>query len=151
MLNILHRVGIKAPRHQVYQALATVEGIAGWWTRDTSGDSKPGGVVVTRFFADGKLIGTFELAVEQLQPERHVAWRVVEGPKEWIGTRICFDLSSEDGFTVILFRHEGWKEAVPFMSHCSTKWGSFLMSLKAYVEMGTGQPSPHDVRIGNWH
>lgn len=151
MLNILHRVGIKAPSSEVFQALATTEGIAAWWTRETSGESKPGGVVVTRFFADGKLLGGFDLAVDDLVPDRRVAWRVVEGPAEWIGTRICFELGREDGFTVILFRHEGWKEEVPFMSHCSTKWGSFLMSLKAYVETGTGQPSPDDVRIGNWH
>lgn len=151
MLNILHRVGIKAPSNEVYQALATTGGIAGWWTRDTSGDSKPGGVVVTRFFADGKLLGGFDLAVEGLEPNSRVVWRVVEGPPEWIDTRINFELNREDDFTVILFRHEGWKEAVPFMSHCSTKWATFLMSLKAYVETGAGRPSPDDLRIGNWH
>ena len=37
------------------------------------------------------------------------------------------------------------------MSHCSTKWATFLMSLKALVETGTGAPHPRDVRISNWH
>jgi hypothetical protein len=37
------------------------------------------------------------------------------------------------------------------MSHCSTKWATFLMSLKAFVETGTGAPHPHDVQISNWH
>ena len=73
------------------------------------------------------------------------------GPPEWIGSKIRFDLKQEDDFTVILFKHEGWKEPVEFMHHCSTKWSVFLMSLKSLVETGQGQPSPTDVRIGNWH
>ena len=28
---------------------------------------------------------------------------------------------------------------------------TFLMSLKSLLETGKGQPSPDDVRIGNWH
>lgn len=30
MVDIAHRVGIKAPASQVYQALATPEGVAAW-------------------------------------------------------------------------------------------------------------------------
>jgi hypothetical protein len=37
------------------------------------------------------------------------------------------------------------------MSHCSTKWATFLMSLKQLVETGAGAPHPQDVRISNWH
>ena len=39
-----------------------------------------------------------------------------------------------------MFKHQGWKEPVEFMHHCSTKWGSFLMSLKSLVETGEGAP-----------
>jgi len=35
MVDILHRVGIKTPTPQpVYDALATVDGLAGWWTEN---------------------------------------------------------------------------------------------------------------------
>jgi uncharacterized protein YndB with AHSA1/START domain len=44
MADILHRVGIKASSENVYKALATREGLAGWWTTNTQGDSKLGGV-----------------------------------------------------------------------------------------------------------
>jgi hypothetical protein len=37
------------------------------------------------------------------------------------------------------------------MCHCSTKWGIFLMSLKALGETGKGNPNPNDTRIGNWN
>lgn len=39
-MDIVHRVGIKAPLSKVYAALATIDGLSGWWTRDTSGTSK---------------------------------------------------------------------------------------------------------------
>jgi hypothetical protein len=50
-----------------------------------------------------------------------------------------------------LFEHAGWSEPVEFMHHCSTKWGSFLMSLKSLVETGAGAPAPQDVQISDWH
>jgi uncharacterized protein YndB with AHSA1/START domain len=151
MFDIIHRVGFKASPDKVYQALATPEGIAGWWTTSTTGDGKIGGIIKTVFFADGRKLGGFDLKILELHPGKSVVWRVEDGPPEWIGSRIRFDLKEEDGFTVVLFRHEGWKEPVEFMYHCSTKWGVFLMSLKSLVETGKGQPSPTDVRISNWH
>ena len=57
----------------------------------------------------------------------------------------------EDDYTIVLFKHEGWREPVEFMHHCSTKWATFLMSLKSLLETGTGAPEPRDVKISNWH
>jgi len=151
MFDILHRVGIKASPDKVYQALATPEGIAGWWTTQTAGDKRVGGIVTTRFYVDGNLLGGFDLKILELHPDSRVVWQVVDGPPEWIGTKIRLELKKDDDYTIILFKHEGWKEPVEFMYHCSTKWATFLMSLKSFVETGSGQPSPNDVRIGNWH
>jgi hypothetical protein len=151
MVDILHRVGIKSSLENTYKALATREGLAAWWTTNTQGESKVGGVVKFRFSADGKEIGGFDMNVLDLEPGKRVLWEVVEGPAEWIGTKISFDLRQEGEYSIILFKHEGWKEPVEFMHHCSTKWAIFLMSLKSLVETGKGSPSPDDVRIGDWH
>src|SRR5262245_630018 len=51
MIDIIHRVGIKAPVAKVYAALSTVEGVAGWWTKETTGVSKPGGNIDVRFLS----------------------------------------------------------------------------------------------------
>jgi uncharacterized protein YndB with AHSA1/START domain len=151
MFDILHRVGIKAPMAKVYEAIATPEGVAGWWTTDTSGGRKLGEIVVTKFYADGKLLGGFDLKIVEARAASRLTWEVVNGPAEWIGSKISFELKQEEDFTVILFKHEGWKEPVEFMYHCSTKWAVFLLSLKSLIETGKGQPSPADVRISNWH
>jgi uncharacterized protein YndB with AHSA1/START domain len=153
MVDILHRVGATAPLDEVYAAVATPEGVAGWWTTDTTGKSEVGGELAVRFHDErsGELVGGFEVEIQELDPAGRVSWLVTTGPDEWIGTRISFELKEEDGFTIVLFRHEGWKEPVEFMHHCSTKWATFLMSLKKLVETGTGDPAPHDVKISNWH
>lgn len=151
MFDILHRVGIKASREQVFAALATPEGLAGWWTRDTRGDRAAGGRLTFRFTAAGHEIGAFGMKILELQPAGRVVWEVIDGPAEWIGTRIHFEVRQEKDFAIVLFRHDGWKEPVEFMYHCSTKWATFLLSLKSLVESGKGQPSPDDVRIGDWH
>ncbi|HKU43423.1 MAG TPA: SRPBCC domain-containing protein [Polyangiales bacterium] len=150
-MDILHRVGIKASLNRVYDALATRDGLADWWTNDTEGESKLGGIIKFRFHAGGKYIGGFDMKVLELQPGKRVSWQVVEGPAEWIGTTISFELEQEDDYAIVLFKHQGWKEPSEFMHHCSTKWASFLLSLKALVETGQGAPSPRDVQIGNWH
>jgi uncharacterized protein YndB with AHSA1/START domain len=151
VFDILHRVGIRTSQDKVYQALATPEGIAGWWTTETNGDRRVGGKLVTRFYADGRELGGFDFKILELHPDTRVVWEVIDGPAEWIGTKVRFELKREDDFTIVLFRHEGWKEPVEFMYHCSTKWATFLMSLKSFGETGKGQPSPNDAPISNWH
>ncbi|PWI17018.1 SRPBCC domain-containing protein [Streptomyces sp. Act143] len=146
MLDIKHRIGVVSSPDAVYAALTTVEGLANWWTQDTEGDPRVGGVIRFRFVPGG-----FAMKVLEAQPAERLVWEVVEGPEEWIGTRVRFELKQEDDFTIVLFRHEGWREPVEFMYHCSTKWATYLMSLKKLVETGKGEPSPDDVQISNWH
>ena len=104
-----------------------------------------------RFSRGGAEIGGCEAKVIELTPARQVLWQVVGGPAEWIGTRLAFELKQEGEYCVVLFKHQGWKEPVEFMHHCSTKWAIFLMSLKSLVETGKGAPSPDDVKIDNWN
>jgi hypothetical protein len=76
---------------------------------------------------------------------------VIDGPAEWIDTKVSFDVRQEGEYSIVLFKHEGWREQVEFMHHCSTKWAIFLMSLKAMVETGVGTPNPGEPEISNWH
>jgi uncharacterized protein YndB with AHSA1/START domain len=152
MADILHRVGIKASSDEVYKALTTREGLAGWWTKNTQAESKVGGSLKFRFHRpDGTEIGGFDMKVLELQPARRVLWQVVGGPDEWLGTKISWELKQEGEYSIVLFRHQDWKQPGEFMHHCSTKWAIFLMSVKSLVETGKGAPSPDDVRIGDWH
>lgn len=89
--------------------------------------------------------------VLELEPNERVRWRFREGPPEWVGTEVTFDLTEQDGQTIVLFGHRNWREAVEFTGHCSVKWATFLLSLRQLVETGEGQPSPDDLKIDNWN
>ncbi len=148
MVDILHRVGVVTPSpERVYDALTTVDGLSAWWTEDTRGDGELGGVLEFRF----PPVGGFDMEVVEVEPAERVVWRVVDGPEEWIGTTIDWRLRQDGDYTIVLFAHAGWSEPVEFMHHCSTKWGSYLLSLKSFVETGSGAPAPHDVQISDWH
>ena len=147
MSDILHRIGVLAPLADVHRAVATPDGLAAWWTTDTTGESEVGGKLVFRF-SD---VGGFDMEVLELDPAGRIRWRVIDGPEEWIGTEIDWRLEQREDYTIVLFEHRGWRVANEFMHHCSTKWALFLMSLKELVETGTGRPHPTDVRISDWH
>ena len=145
MVDILHKVGIKSPPDDVYKALTTLDGLSAWWTSNTQGDSKTGGVLQFRFGA-----GSFDMKVLELEPAQRVLWQVVNGPDEWMGTKISFDLKQQGDWTIVLFKHQGWKEPVEYMHHCSTKWAVFLLSLKALLETGKGAPWPNEIKLDSW-
>ena len=138
MPDILHRVGVNAKPERVYEALTTIEGLRGWWVSGTKGDAKPGGTID---------FGFCTMKVIEAVPGKRVHWRCVSGPPEWVGTEVTFDLAWKDGQTFILFTHANWKEPVEFMHHCSTKWATFLLSLRDQLEKSDGHPAPHDVKI----
>jgi uncharacterized protein YndB with AHSA1/START domain len=147
MEEIRHRVGVDAPIAAVYDAVATREGETGWWTRDVEGESKVGGQLAFRFGGPDRVA---VMEIVELTPPRRVVWRCVQGPDEWLGTSITFDLRTDGDETVVLFTHSGWREPVEFMHHCSTAWGYYLLSLKHGLEGGKASPWPDNEKISSW-
>ena len=151
MVDIIHRIGIKAPLAQVYAALTTVEGVAGWWTEETTGEGKLGGPFNVLFRnPSGAEIGKMAFEMRKLDTDK-VSWHCTSGPSEWLGTDVTFDLTQSGEDTQLVFGHRNWREAVEFTAHCSMKWAVFLLSLRQLVETGTGRPAPHDLKIDNWN
>jgi uncharacterized protein YndB with AHSA1/START domain len=137
MPNILHRVGIAAELNHVFEALTSVDGIKNWWSAETQGVASEGGTFQFR---------RNRLKVVQAEPKL-VIWHYSGPAEDWVGTEIRFRLEWRDGQTFVLFCHEGWREPNEFMHHCSTKWATFLLSLKDLVEKGEGRPEPRDTKI----
>ena len=138
MPDILHRVGINVSADKVYKALSTIEGLRHWWTLDTKGTTKRGGIIN---------FGFCKMKVLESKPGKLVHWQCVGGPREWLGTEVIFNLVRKQSQTFILFKHAGWKEPVEFMHHCSTKWAVFLLSLRDWLERSEGRPAPYDLKI----
>ena len=152
MADIIHRIGVRAPAAEVYEAVSTTQGVAGWWTRDTTGSATAGATVDVRFRnTDGKDIGQMQFEVTKLEPHRDVRWRFLAGPPEWLGTEATFQFQQEGDMTILVFGPRNWKEPVEFMAHCSMKWAVFLLSLRELLETGQGKPAPDDLKIDNWN
>jgi uncharacterized protein YndB with AHSA1/START domain len=137
MTDIIHRIGIAAEPMRVFEALTTVKGISAWWSSDTHGEASEGGAFQFR---------SHRFPVLHADPSL-VKWSYSGPVEDWVGTEIVFRLEWRDGQTFVMFGHNGWREANEMMGHCSTKWATFLLSLKDLVEKGEGRPSPHDTKI----
>ena len=147
MPDIRHRIGVEAPIEEVYRGVATRDGLSGWWTRDVTGESEVGSTLA---FSFGGPEPAAIMEVTELTPPRRVRWLCAEGPDEWKGTTLAYELKEEDGQTIVLFTHAGWHQPSEFLHHCSTRWAYFLMSLRAGLGGGKATPWPEDEQIDNW-
>ena len=95
MVDILHRVSVEnTTPASVYDALTTIDGLAGWWTETTSGDGAAGGTIAFRFPPGG-----FDMKVMTATPGARVTWEVVDGPAEWVGTTVDWKLRPDGDWT----------------------------------------------------
>lgn len=80
---------------------------------------------------------------------KQVQWECIRGPEEWLGTRIEFKLIEKEDKTQLKFRHAGWADESDHYYHCSTKWATFVLSMRDYLETGKGRPFPDDIQIND--
>lgn len=130
-----------APPEAVFDALTTLEGIAGWWTTQVSGSAGEGGELTLGFpNSDGPRV---VLHVDAAERPRSLVWSVRSVPplpawEEWAGTRIVVRLqAADDGGTRMEFEHEGLNPRLHCYDTCSTGWDHGMASLRRYVETGT--------------
>jgi hypothetical protein len=138
MATILLRVPLEADPQVAYDALATSQGVNGWWSNHTRGPEGVGSTVKVAF-PDAPI--TFDFEVVEESPGEGVAWRCLAGPPEWIGTDIAFDIQTDDqGNTSVLFSHDGWattEESFPFIAY---SWAQILPRLKKLTDTGEADP-----------
>ena len=138
MPEIRHRVGIAVDPARIFKALTSIDGIRGWWDMDARGEAGESGAFD---FAGG------HMDVEEADPSL-VRWRYSGLASDWVGTEVQIRLLPRDDQTYVLFTHADWREPTEFMHHCTTtKWATYLISLKDMIERGEGRPKPRDAQI----
>ncbi len=136
MANIRHHLIIKAPVKKVYDALTLEEGLMGWWTNNTSAKPEIGNINHFKFGSEY----FNKMKVLELNYLKHITWECIDGDKEWIGTKLTFDLEEKENDTYLKFSHLNWPEESDFFGFCNHHWGRFLDSLKSLCETGIGHP-----------
>jgi hypothetical protein len=134
MASIKHLLHINASKQIIYEAISTVKGLSGWWTKQTTGESKEGGIIHFRFNEAG-----CDMRVDSLKPNESISWECVAGFPEWIGTKISIRLEEVNGKTKVQFEHSDWKEATEFFAGCSFSWARYMESLRQLCQTGKGE------------
>lgn len=148
MYDIVHELRIAVPPEQVYEAVTTQKGVAGWWTTDC--ELQPEAGTQARFgFEDHSVV--FTMVVDILEPPEAVHWDCVDGPEEWVGTKVAFRIEAErsgggdesgaGGASRVRFWHGNWEYEDGLLPSSSFQWAMYLDSLRRYLETGTGSPA----------
>jgi uncharacterized protein YndB with AHSA1/START domain len=139
MQDIMHLIRIHASSERVYEAITTADGIRQWWTRDAAIEPRVG--AAGEFGFNGKRF-VARVTVEELKPAARVRWKVANSA--WPGENIEFNLKTDQNDTILLFAHRGFPRADEGLASATMRWGFYLLSLKQYLQTGTGTPNPDD-------
>jgi uncharacterized protein YndB with AHSA1/START domain len=134
---LVHGVPVNASPERIYAAVATQDGMQGWWTRDTTMNAIVGGEA--EFGFDKKRLA-FRMTVEELVPLSSVRLRCIGGHPEWEGTTLEWKIQPTAGVAMLRFTHRDWREVTEFAAICNSRWGQLMFRLKDYAETGTRNP-----------
>ena len=134
MASIKHLLHINASKQSIYEAISTIRGLTGWWTRQTTGESKEGGIIHFGFNEAG-----CDMKPISLKTDESISWECIGGFPDWIGTKISIRLEEANGKTKLQFEHSGWKEANEFFAACSFSWARYMESLRQLCQTGKGE------------
>ena len=141
MPDILFEAMINAPPDKLYKALTEQEGIRSWWTQQATAAPKVGSTSEFGFYG-GQVLMHIEVA--QLDPNRKVVWKPIDGVPDWPGTRVTWDLIPTNGGTKLLFGHRDFASSEGSLPQTGFNWAWYIISLKRYAETGTGSPHTGD-------
>ena len=128
---LIHGVPVNASPERIYAAVATQDGMRGWWTRDTAMNAVVGGEA--EFGFDKKRLA-LRMTVEELVPVASVRLRCIGGHPEWEGTTLEWKIEPTAGAAMLRFTHRDWREATEFAAICNSRWGQLMFRLKDYAE-----------------
>ncbi|MCU7845662.1 MAG: SRPBCC domain-containing protein [Candidatus Thiodiazotropha sp. (ex Monitilora ramsayi)] len=143
MAKVKHRVGINGTIDQIFAAITSSDGFAGWWASSADISHDIGGNVDLTF--DDLAVLRFKY--RDIQDNKKVAIQCVEGPGPWQGSMLLFELEQAVDQVFVTLTHQNDIAKEEDFLYFSTKWPCYLLSLRDFVETGKGRPYPNDIKI----
>jgi uncharacterized protein YndB with AHSA1/START domain len=146
--HILHVLDVQTPRAEVWDALTTRVGLAGWWTRDVRSEEHPAvGDPIAFHFAD--LFHPVMKVIDKV-PDERLAWKgIAKVEPAWLDSTFTFRLEPRGKLTTVTFSqtyaHDITDEEYGRFNY---NWGYYLCSLKRLCETGEGHPFEAPKRDG---
>ncbi|QQE13036.1 SRPBCC domain-containing protein [Planctomycetota bacterium] len=144
MPKIIHQIGVVANVNEVYDAVGEAEAYSRWWSAKSYGECKVGGELTLEFPGYATHVWKF---VEMKENEL-VVLKNLSGPEPWRGSELRFELKEGSGQVWLKLIHTVCDDlSEDEVLYFNTKWPTFLVSMKMYLEQGEGRPYPGDVQI----
>lgn len=133
------------------EVTAAVLDVRGWWSENVVGDTTRPGAEFDYAYQD---VHACRIRITDVVPGERVEWLVLdnhfsftEDPREWVGTRMMFEVRPRDGDADLTFTHVGLVESHECYGACVQGWGFYISeSLRELAETGVGRPSTFDHR-----
>jgi uncharacterized protein YndB with AHSA1/START domain len=127
----------------VFRAITEPNGLTGWWATTASGTCKVGEKLDLGF---GGVI-TLSFVVREIVPDKLLRLICPHGPGPWANSDLSFQIDADEEQTFVTLVHESEQATDDDFLYFNTKWPIYLLSLRDFVETGTGRPSPKDIPI----
>ena len=137
MLAIVEELTIAAPPKSVFNALTKSDEIVCWWSEEAQVKPEVGSLGEFRFKPPASIL-KFEVA--ELHADKQVRWISRQGPPQWAGTSVTWQLIPVQSGTKLTFTHDGFVQVDEAYEQTRKNWEYFLNSLKFYLETGKGTP-----------
>ncbi|HVZ97857.1 MAG TPA: SRPBCC domain-containing protein [Chitinophagaceae bacterium] len=125
------------------EAIKKISNVPDWWGVAFSGSAeKQNDTFVVKMGEDA----FFNFTVTELLPGKKIVWLVTDcympwysDKKEWVNTRLIFNLSENNGETTVNFIHEGLVPGIECYKDCDSGWTHWIQtSLFSYLTTGKG-------------
>jgi len=140
MRHILHVFDVETAPCEVWEALTTREGLAGWWTRDVRSAARPA-VGDTVEFVFAEVFHPVMKVVEKVQDKR-LTWKgIAQKEPAWLDSTFNFSLEPRGKRTVVTFSQTYARDiSDEDYGRFNYNWAYYLRSLKELCEAGQGFP-----------
>jgi hypothetical protein len=121
-----------------------INNVTSWWATNVTGNTKTvGDIFKVRF---GKTFSIFK--VLEVIPGKKLVWLVTDcdlplfqNPKEWLNTKLVWEINHEQNETHVRFTHEGLTPAKSCFEDCNKGWTYYICeSLQKLITDGKGMP-----------
>ncbi len=134
--DIVHDFPIKAAASQVFCAVSTPAELDRWWTVRSTGEPRLGAGYELWFGPEYD----WRARVTRCKPEVEFELELTRADKEWVGTKVGFQLDAKGGATQVRFHHLGWPAATEHYRVSCYCWAMYLRVLRRYLEYGESVP-----------
>jgi len=137
MAAIVEERTIAATPERVFNALTQQDEIVQWWANEAQVKPEVGSLGEFRFKPPA---GTLQFEVAELKAGERVHWISRQGPPQWAGTSVTWQLTPTQNGTSVRLTHDGFAQVDKAYEQTRRNWQYFLDSLKSYLETGKGTP-----------